>query len=125
MLVTIGGAYVSLAAINIHSDEFDHLVRYKFVQDEPGVVDLQIVPGKSYCPQDGEQIKRLLEDKVNHTIRFNIKQKGNLEVMKNGKYKIIEQKIPLTFGRKDGRGGVTYSITLIHAGYLKKEVSAA
>ena len=95
MLVTKEGAYVSLAALNIHSDEFDYIVRYKLVQDEPGVVTMKILPQKEYSNEKGKRIKGLLEEKVSGKIRFDLQLVDDLPVGANGKYKIVDQRLPI------------------------------
>lgn len=100
MLVTTEGAYVSLTALNIHSDEFDYIVRYKLVQDRPGVVTMKILPKKGYSNEKGERIKRLLEGKVSGKIRIDVQLVDNLPVGANGKYKIVEQRLPISLSWK-------------------------
>lgn len=93
MLVSKEGAYVSLTALNIHSDEFDHIVRYKLIQELPGVVIMKIVPSKGYSVETSERIKRLLEEKVNGKIFFDIQLVDNLPVDANGKYRMVDQRL--------------------------------
>ena len=95
MLVTTEGAYVSLTALNIHSDEFDYIVRYKLVQEQPGFVTMNIMPKKGYSTENSERIKRLLEEKVSGKIRFDIQLVDDLPIGTNGKYRIVEQHLPI------------------------------
>ena len=95
MLVTAEGAYVSLTALNIHSDEFDYIIRYKLIQEQPGVVIMKIMPKKGYSTENSKRIKRLLEEKVSGKIQFDIQVIDNLPVGANGKYKVIEQHLPI------------------------------
>lgn len=93
MLITDEGAYVSLTALNIHSDEFDHIVRYKLIQEQAGIVTMYVMPKKEYVNTDGERIRKILEEKVNGKIRFDVQIVEDLPVKENGKYRIIEQKM--------------------------------
>jgi len=95
MLVNSEGAYVSLTALNIHSDEFDRIIRYKLIQDKPGIVCMQIMPHRDFTDRDGARIKGLLEENTGHKIRFDIALVEELPLKKNGKYQIVEQKIPI------------------------------
>lgn len=97
MLVTTEGAYVSLTALNIHSDEFDYIVRYKLVQERPGFVTMKIMPKKGYSTENSERIKRLLEEKVSGKIQFDIQLVGDLPIGSNGKYRIVEQRMSVSF----------------------------
>jgi len=93
MLVNLNGAYVSLTALNIHSDEFDRVVRYKIVQYEKGYVDILLQVDKSFSNSDATNIKELLESKANGKIIFNVQIVEQIAILKNGKYSIIEQHI--------------------------------
>lgn len=95
MLVNQDGAYVSLTAINIHSNEFDKIIRYKFIQDMPGVVTMKILPKAGFSARDAETIEKLLIQKTGGKIRFCIELVDELPVKKNGKYQIIEQSLKI------------------------------
>lgn len=95
MLVNSEGAYISLTALNIHSSEFDKLIRYKFIQYKPGEVHMKIMPGEFFTSTDAFRIKQLLENKTNQKIDFLVELVDTLPIQKNGKYKIVEQNIAL------------------------------
>lgn len=95
MLITKEGAHVFLAALNIHSAEFDHIVRYKLIQEQAGMATMQILPTDEYEKSDGEHIKKLLEEKVSGKIKFNVQLVSDLPVQGNGKYRIIDQRMQL------------------------------
>ncbi len=96
MLINNEGAYVSLTALNIHSAEFDHIVRYKLIQEQVGVVMMLVVPNKDYSDADAKSIIKLFEEKVAGKIRFDIQVVNDLPVGTNGKYRIIEQRLPIS-----------------------------
>lgn len=93
MLINSDGAYISLTALNIHSKEFDRIIRYKLIQNKKGIVLLRIQPLKSYTEQDSISIKKILEEKTNHKIIFNIELVNEIPIQKNGKYRIVDQHI--------------------------------
>lgn len=93
MLINKDGAYVSLTALNIHSKEFDHIIRYKLIQEEKGVVEMRIQPLPEFTSSDSIKIKKLLEEKTNGKILFHVNLVDNIPIQSNGKYRIIEQKI--------------------------------
>jgi len=95
MLVNRDGAYVSLTAINIHSKEFDRVIRYKIIQDQVGKVLMKIQPSDSFSNSDIKAIKRLLEEKTNYKIEFKIEVVDNIPLLSNGKYRIVEQNLIL------------------------------
>lgn len=100
MLVNFEGAYVSLTALNIHSAEFDKLIRYKFIQKKPGEVYMKIQPGKLFTSEDAIKIKQLLEKKVNKKIDFIIELVDELPIQNNGKYRIVEQHLSLSLKKE-------------------------
>lgn len=95
MLVNRTGAYISLAALNIHSNEFDLVARYKLIQDTPGVVIMKVVPLPGFNMDCANKIKMLLEKKSGYKICFDIQIVDSLPLMDNGKYNIVEQKLPI------------------------------
>lgn len=93
MLINCDGAYVSMTALNIHSDEFNRIIRYKLVQNTKGLVEMQILPMENFSEEDCFRIKKVLEEKVNSKLIFNIKLVSDIPIQKNGKYRIVEQNI--------------------------------
>jgi phenylacetate-CoA ligase len=96
MLVNSDGAYVSLTALNIHSSEFDKLIRYKLIQIKPGEVHMKIQPGKLFTSEDAIKIQQILEEKSNNKIDFIIELVDDLPIQKNGKYRIVEQHLSIS-----------------------------
>ena len=90
MLVNIDKAYVSLTALNIHSDAFDKIIRYKLVQYEIGKVEMLIQVSNLYLEEDQIKIKELLESKTNHKIEFTLKIVDHLPIMSSPKSLIFQ-----------------------------------
>ena len=99
MLVNAEGTYISMTALNIHSSDFDKLIRYKLIQYKPGEVYMKIMSGDLFTSADALKIKRLLEYKTDKKIDFIIEVVADLPIQKNGKYKIVEQHIELGNGQ--------------------------
>lgn len=98
VLVANDGNFFPLTAIDgIHTSDFDNVIRYRFVQYEPGIVQMDIVPSSDYVAQNGERIKQMLEGRVNGKINININLKNAIDIQKNGKYHVIEQHLPIDF----------------------------
>ena len=121
MLVNKEGALVSLAALNIHSDEFDHLIRYKLIQNEPGLVRMEIQPTDKFTDRDARRIKELLEQKSGGKICFDLHTVRSIPIMQNGKYRIVEQKIPDIMRR----GGLSCKLILCVACFPVRRRRAA
>lgn len=95
VLVNKQGALVTLTALNMHSDVFDLLERYQFIQDTIGVVDFHLKPLEALTQADIDKILTELQKKVDYQIEFNIRIVDDIPVMKNGKYKIIDQRLQI------------------------------
>lgn len=93
MLVNSDGTFVSLTALNIHTKELDKVKRYKIIQNEKGIVKMQIMPFDELTTQDKKAIKEVFEEKTKGKIIFEIDIVRNITLQKNGKYRIIEQNI--------------------------------
>lgn len=95
-IVNKDGALISMAALNIHSNALDRVIRYKLVQYEPGIVEMLILPRQDYHAEESEAIKKVLERNTQGTVRFDLRVVDDLPVMKNGKYKMVEQHLDIS-----------------------------
>lgn len=102
VLVNKEGAYVTMTALNIHTDDFDRIIRYQFVQTTPGVVDMLVMPLPTFTEENAARIRSLLTEKCFAKMQFNVTTVANIPLLKNGKFRIVEQKIPIEF-QGDGR----------------------
>jgi phenylacetate-CoA ligase len=97
-IVTATGRYISMTAINMHSPVFDNVRQFRFYQDTPGKVILKIVPKNSYGEQDEANIRRELALKLGPDVELIIELVDEIPRTLRGKYRFLEQKLPLRFG---------------------------
>ena len=93
MLYTEKGNGISMTAINVHSDIFDHVKAYQFYQDTLGKCDLCIVKGASYKLEDEKAILEEMSKRLGTELQIHIKYVDEIKKEKNGKFKYIVQKI--------------------------------
>lgn len=94
VLINKNGLEVPMTAFNnIHAPEFDKIIRYKLVQYEKGKVIFKIKVKSDFNQADAHTIKKLMEEKSNNLITFEIEVVDNLPTQKNGKYLVVEQNI--------------------------------
>jgi phenylacetate-CoA ligase len=98
-IVTSTGRYISMTAINMHSPVFDNVRQFRFYQDTPGSVTLRVVPKSTYNPlADKDQIGKELAVKLGNDVSLSIEVVDEISRGPRGKYRFLEQKLPLTFG---------------------------
>jgi len=95
VLVNVDGAIVTLTALNMHSDVFKHVVKYQLYQEEVGKVLMKIVPNEKFVPQDTLEIERQLYEKTGNKIILQVVLVEDIPLNKNGKYKIVDQRLEI------------------------------
>lgn len=98
MIVTRNGRYISIAAINMHSDIFDHVMQFQFYQEKKGEVIFNVVRKETYSERDTEYIKRGLHKKLGNDTKLKIRFVNNIPHTQSGKYRFLIQKLALEFG---------------------------
>ena len=84
---------VSLTALNMHSDVYEKLQQMQFYQDEPGVVQLNVVSDDDFTKEDEQQIIGELGGKLGAGFRLEVKQMKRLHQTQAGKTPYLIQKI--------------------------------
>lgn len=87
------GNLISYTALNMHSDVFDNVRRYRFFQEKEGEVILFIEKTGNYSDRDTNKIISKIGEKVNDQISLDITFVQNLNLTESGKFKTIEQKL--------------------------------
>lgn len=91
MFVTKNHSYISITALNVHSDIFDNVARFQFEQSEPGKAILNIIPSEKYSEADDKKILSTLDKKVDSQIDFVIRKVSQLESTSSGKFIFVKQ----------------------------------
>jgi phenylacetate-CoA ligase len=83
------GEFFSQAAFNFHSEVFNNVVNYQFVQNHKGKVDLLLVVNKFFSNDEIVSIKKEIDKKTKDVILFDIKVVDHLILTKRGKFKMF------------------------------------
>ncbi|QCX34376.1 phenylacetate--CoA ligase family protein [Caloramator sp. E03] len=98
LLITFTGRYISMTAINMHSNIFDNVQQFQFYQDTPGVCIFNIVKKPNYTEKDEKIIYRELKKKLGDDMQLIIKYVDNIPRTKSGKYRFLIQKLDIKYG---------------------------
>jgi phenylacetate-CoA ligase len=98
-IITGSGRYISMAAVNMHSDVFDNVRQFQFFQDTPGQVVFRMVPKESYTHKDRTRIRWELMRKLGEDVHLSIVTVNAIPRTSLGKYQFLDQR--LTLGRRD------------------------
>jgi len=96
LVVTQDGRYISMAAVNMHNDVFDHVAQFQFVQNEPGKVLMKIVRRPGFSEKD---IRRILEEvgaKMSG-IEITFEFVEEIPPTRRGKFQFLIQNLPIRF----------------------------
>lgn len=96
MLVTKRHSLISVTALNVHSDIFDHVRSFQFEQEEPGEVSLKIVPAINYTTDDTKKILRELDEKLDNQVRMRIVFVDDIEPTLAGKHIFLKQHLDIS-----------------------------
>jgi phenylacetate-CoA ligase len=86
-------ARISLAALNMHGDFFDNIVRYQYQQDTIGKLIIKILPGPNYTANDAIRIKNAFVSKVEGTLDIKILEVDNIPLTSRGKLNKLVSKL--------------------------------
>lgn len=93
LFVTGQGRLISMTAINMHDDVFDHVRQFQFYQEKPGELLLSIVPKPEYTQADEQAIVQKIGDKISQDAKLFIKTVEQIPRTKNGKLRFLIQKL--------------------------------
>ena len=98
LIVTGEGRFISMTAINMHSDIFDNVKQFQFLQEEKGKVILNLVKRATYTSRDDAIIREELMKKLGDEMYLKIQYKDEIPRTPSGKYRFLIQKLPVAFG---------------------------
>jgi phenylacetate-CoA ligase len=94
-IVTKNRRFISMTAVNMHSDIFDNVAQYQFHQEKEGEVLLRIVKKPGYGDRDTERILRELDRKFDGDVDVTIRFVDEIPRTRRGKYQFLIQELPL------------------------------
>ncbi len=101
LIVTKSGRYISMTAINMHSDVFDNVKQFQFHQKEAGKVTFNIVRKPTYGEGDTKKIHSELMKKLGSDMELDIRFVDAIEVPKSGKFRFLIQELQISYGRHE------------------------
>jgi len=94
-IVTKKGSYISITALNMHSDIFDNVEQYQFYQEKPGELFLRIVKKGNYCIKDEKKIREEFRLKLQNFVDLKIVYVDRIPRTERGKHKFLIQKLKI------------------------------
>ena len=95
LFVGSGGELMSMTAVNMHSDVFDGLKQFQFVQDHPGRMLMKLVPAKSTADVDLDMIRQALVAKTLASVDYEFRFVDEIPLPPNGKHRFLIQNLDL------------------------------
>lgn len=91
-LVTRSNVKLTMAALNVHSDELSFVKRYQFFQNEKGKCELRIIPNTKVKPthQQLEAARGVFQAKVEKELDIAVSVVDDIPLTKRGKHKFIQ-----------------------------------
>lgn len=95
MIVASSGNLISMTAINMHSDVFDNVHQFQFMQDTPGEVTMRIVRRPAYSLVDEQRIRESLARKLRDQITITIEYADSIPLTARGKATFLDQRLSI------------------------------
>ena len=92
------GRLISMTAMNMHSDVFDHVKQFQFYQEKKGEVLFNVVRRENYTDKDTVYIQQELHKKLGEDVKLIIRFVEHIPRTRSGKYHFLVQKLPVDFG---------------------------
>lgn len=92
-IVTSSGRKICIAAVNMHSDIFDHVKLFQFVQNTIGKVQFNYLPKPTFDDRHKERIHLELIAKLGHDTDIDMNQVEKIEPTVSGKQKFLIQNL--------------------------------
>jgi phenylacetate-CoA ligase len=93
LAITATGRKISMAAINMHTDIFDHVKQFRFVQDRKGAIKMEIVRKRGYSPGDERTIRDGVSRKLGADMELDISYVDSIPRASSGKARFMVQKL--------------------------------
>ena len=97
LVVTGDGRYISMTALNMHNDLFDHVRQFQFAQREVGRLELRLAPKPSFTSGDRERIRGEIQAKLGTAMALEVAVVEEIHRTPAGKLRFLEQHLPIRF----------------------------
>ena len=89
------GNLISVTALNMHGDTFDHVEQFQFYQDTRGKVVLNVVKKATYNSSNSQQIIAQLREKMGQDMDIEVRFVDTIPRTTSGKWRFLIQKLPI------------------------------
>ena len=93
--MTSTGRLISMTAINMHDDIFDHIRQFQFFQEQKGKVTFRYIPKETCRPDVVQDMKRRLMVKLGDDVALGMEQVQEIPLTSRGKHRFLIQKLTL------------------------------
>jgi len=107
MVVTEDGELVAIGVLQIRAPAYRHVQQFQFVQEQPGRLELRLVPAKGYSEHAARQIRDELTTQFGGRMQVTLTTVPAIDRTSRGKQQFLLQRLPI--GLADvtlGLGGV-------------------
>jgi phenylacetate-CoA ligase len=87
--ISATGREVSMSMMNMHSKEFDSIIRFQFLQKEPGSIEFHYIPGSTITDGKLDAIEGFVASKLGDGFKLKMVARDHIPRCKNGKHKLI------------------------------------
>ncbi|HEY9166486.1 MAG TPA: hypothetical protein VIS48_10030 [Candidatus Kryptonia bacterium] len=98
LIVTKSGRFISMTALNMHSNVFDNVKQFQFRQTQAGKVTFNIVKNINYSNHDAENIRKELLKKLGTDVDLELAYVNKIEIPQSGKFRFLIQELPVAYG---------------------------
>jgi len=94
-VVTSAGRLISMTAINMHDDIFDHVRQFQFLQEKIGALTFRFIPASTCRPEVVTAMKRGLLFKLGDDVTLDMQEVSEIPLTSRGKHRFLIQQLPL------------------------------
>ena len=91
MLDGRSGARISIAALNMHGDIFEHVARYQYHQNRPGRCVLRVMATPGFTDSDAAAIVEAYRAKVGDELEISVEVVDDIPLTERGKLKLLDK----------------------------------
>jgi len=97
-IVTKTGRRITMTAINMHDDIFDHIRQFQFHQKTLGQIEFHYIPRKTCSSAIVDEMKRRLLVKLGDDVELILKSVRDIPLTVRGKHRFLIQKLQMEIG---------------------------
>ena len=97
LVVTGDGRYISMTALNMHNDLFNHVRQFQFAQREVGRLELRLAPESQFHFRRRERIRGEIQAKLGTAMALEVAVVEEIHRTPAGKLRFLEQHLPIRF----------------------------